>query len=490
MLQWAEQILEKFPNDDLIKRRNFVICGKEGCVLFMPDLTKEEVIERTLFALTSFVASSKTEQNSVLNSADEIVKKILFTRHNIVEDDIDELKNGVLSGDAVVFLDGLDKAIIVDAKAWDRRSIMEPPVENVLRGPREGFVEDVKTNLQLLQRRIRSTNLKVERMRIGKQSFTAIAIVYLDNVANPKVVKEIKQRLKRIDIDMLYDSYNLEPFLEHRPYSIFKQVGYTERPDIASSKIAEGRVAVIVDGSPIVLTLPFLLIEDFHSAEDHYQKFSVATLLRFLRLFALLTALLLPGLYITLLQFNFQLLPLSFLMSILNATKGTPLPPLAEVLLVMFLFEVLRESALRMPKIIGLAMGIVGGIVLGEAAVLSGLLSPSSILVVAVSSIAMFTVPNHLGASMLLRIAFTVIAGLLGLWGMLLLAVFVIHYLADFHAYEAPYLAPLAPLIQKDCNDSFIKRPIFELDSRPCCISTNNKKRCKIKEVATDGKSE
>jgi len=330
---------------------------------------------------------------------------------------------------------------------------------------------------------MRSTNLKVERMRIGKHSFTAIAIVYLDNVANPSIVKEIKQRLKTVDVDMLYDSYSLEPFLEHRPYSIFKQVGYTERPDIACSKIAEGRVAIVVDGSPIVLTLPFLLIEDFHSAEDHYQKFSVATFLRFLRLFALITALMLPGIYIALLQFNFNLVPLSFLMSIMNATKGTPLPPLAEILLVMFLFEVLRESALRMPKIIGLAMGIVGGIVLGEAAILSGLLSPSSILVVAVSSIAMFTVPNHLGASMLLRIAFTVIGGLLGLFGMLIFAVFVIHYLADFHAYEAPYLAPLAPLIQKDCKDSFIKRPIFELDERPECLGATNKTRCTAKEA-------
>ncbi|MCL2847455.1 MAG: spore germination protein [Firmicutes bacterium] len=484
MIENAEKILNKFPNDDLVKRRDFVFNGKKGAMLFMPDLTKEEVLEKTIFALNTL----SKDENKKIKSAKDIIENLLFTRHNIIESDIEEATNFILSGDAVVIIDGFREMIVVDSKAWDKRSIMEPPVENVLRGPREGFIEDVKTNLTLIQRRMRSTNLKVERMRIGKQSYTAIAIVYLNDVANPAIVKEIKERLKKVDIDMLYDSYSLEPFLEHRPYSIFKQVGYTERPDIACSRIAEGRVAIVVDGSPIVLTLPFLLIEDFHSAEDHYQKFSAATFLRFLRLFALITALILPGIYITLLQFNYNLVPLSFLMSILNATKGTPLPPLAEILLVMFLFEVLRESALRMPKIIGLAMGIVGGIVLGEAAILSGLLSPSSILVVAVSSIAMFTVPNHLGASMLLRIAFTIIGGLLGLWGMLALAVFVIHYLANFHAYEAPYLAPLAPLIQKDCKDSFIKRPVFELDTRPECVGAINKNRCETKE-AKDGAS-
>ena len=474
MIVAAKNIMDEFANDDLVKCREFSANGKKGAIIFIADLTKEEIIERALFAMCNF--------NQEFNSLEEIAQKIIFARQVEVKKTKQDAVDALLAGDSVVLIEGFEGKLILDSKAWDKRSIMEPPVENVLKGPREGFVEDVKTNLQMLQRRMRTTDLKVERMRIGTVSNTAIAIVYLKGIANPNIVKEIKEKLKKIDIDMLYDSASLEPFLESRPLSIFKQVGYTERPDIAASKISEGRVGIVVDGSPIVLTLPFLLIEDFHSPEDHYQKFDVATLLRFLRLIALFIGLLLPGLYVSLLKFNFDLAPLSFLVSITNATKGTPLPPLAEILLVILLFEILRESALRMPKIIGLAMGIVGGIVLGEAAILSGLLSPSSVLVVAISSIAMFTVPNHLGASMLLRIAFTIIGGLLGLFGMLIMAVFLIHYLADFHMYSAPYLAPIAPLIKSETNDSFIKLPIFELTSRP--KSTGCVNECRQKEGA------
>jgi len=460
MLESAKKILSKFANDDLIKCREFTANSNvEGAILYIADLTKEEIIERALFALCNFAGK--------ISNMATLSKEVIFARNVEIKSKDKEIIEALLSGDSVVFIDGFDDKIILDSKAWDKRSVMEPPVENVLKGPREGFIEDIKTNLTLLQRRLRTTNLAIERMRIGKQSFTAIAIVYLKGIANPSIVKEIKKKLSKIDIDMIYDSASLEPFLEPRPYSIFKQVGYTERPDIAASKISEGRVAIVVDGSPIVLTLPFLLIEDFHSAEDHYQKFDVATLLRFLRLVALVIGLVLPGLYVSLLRFNFELAPLSFLMGIMNAIKGTPLPPLAEILLVILLFEILREAALRMPKIIGLAMGIVGGIVLGEAAILSGLLSPSSVLVVAVSSIAMFTVPNHIGASMLLRIGFAIMGGLLGLFGILIMAVFLMHYLADFHMYSAAYLAPIAPLIKGETDDSFIKRPLFELKNRP-----------------------
>jgi len=470
----VKELIAKFTNDDLITCRELVAGGRKAYLLFMQDLTKEEVIEKALFALAAFEGE--------ISNAKAVTQKILFTRQITTETDLNEATQCMLMGDCVCVIEGLDELIILDAKAWDKRGLMEPPVENVLRGPREGFIEDIKSNLQMLQRRMRTPQLKVERLRIGHSSNTAIAVVYLANIANPKIVKEIKRRLEGINIDMVYDSATLEPFLEQRPLSIFKQVGYTERPDIASSRIAEGRVAIIVDGSPVVLTLPFLLIEDFHSAEDHYQKFNVVTFLRILRLCALAAALLLPGFYVALLQFHYDLLPINFLMSLLNAVKGTPLPPLAEVLLVMILFEILRESALRMPKIIGLAMGVVGGIVLGEAAILSGLLSPSSVLVVAISSIAMFTVPNHLGASMLLRFAFTIVGGLLGLFGMLIMAVFLIHYLADFHMYGAPYLSPIAPFDKQGYRDSVIKRPVFELTTRPKSVHCVNECRVSMQQ--------
>ncbi|MCL2798431.1 MAG: spore germination protein [Firmicutes bacterium] len=465
----AEQILSKFATPDILTRREFVSGGQKGCLLFSSDLSNGAAIGNMIHALE--------REEDKIPDADALIRRIIYVSSAAAETDVDAVVTRILDGECAVIIEGLAEMVMADTRQWDKRGVSEPTTEAVVRGPREGFTEDLKTNLSLIERKLKTPQLALQRLKIGRNAGVNVGLVYLDNVINPKVVEEIKRRLKAIDIDAIFDSYNLEPFLEYRPYSMFKQVGYTERPDIAASKICEGRAAVVVDGSPIVLTLPFLLIEDFRSPEDYYQRFSYTTFLRFLRLFALLMAVMLPGLYVCILRFNFDLVPLKFLVTIMNAMKGTPLPPLAEMLLVIGLFEVVREACTRMPRLVSVAMGIVAAIVLGETVVRAGIISSPSILIIALSSIAMFTAPNHIGPMTLLRIIFTVLGGLLGLYGLVLGAVSLFHYLSDLDSYGTPYLAPLAPLVYADYGDSFIKRPIIEMKKRPKSIKNINPTR-------------
>ena len=468
-MQRANQIQSTFSTPGLCVRRDFTAGGKSGCLLFVAGLSDAVTVGNILMALEQYPEK--------ITDADGLMKRVIHASYAETETDLTLVIQRILEGDCALILDGVPEVVLTNTRKWEKRAISEPQTETVVRGPREGFTEDMGTNLSLLMRKLRTPALSVEHLKIGRNSNTNVAVVYLSNVVYPAIVQEIKRRLQAIDIDAIYDSYNLEPYLEYHPLSIFKQVGYTERPDIASSKISEGKVAVIVDGSPIVLTLPFLLIEDFRSPEDYYQRFSYTTFLRFLRLFALLAAIILPGLYVTLLQFNYDIVPLGLLVTIMNAIKGTPFPPLVEMLLVIFLFETIRESSVRMPRLVSMAMSIVGAIALGETVVRAGIISSPTILIIALSSIAMFTVPNHIGSMTLLRVLFTLAGGFLGLYGLLLAAVFTIHYLSALDSYGAPYLAPLAPIVPEDYNDSFVKRPIFEAKTRPKSIKNINPTR-------------
>ena len=464
-----QEIMDRFSTPDFLKRRDFLVGKRKGCMVFQPDLSTGQDMGEMLKA----IHLNKEE----VDSAEFFIERVLFTREAEVKEDLDEIINLVLNGDVAIILDGIDGVIVANARGWNLRGIGEPPTEGVVRGPREGFVEDLRTNLSLIQRKLKTPNFALERMKIGRNSNTNIALVYLSNVADPKIVNEIKERLKKIDLDAIVDSYNLEPFLEYRPHSIFKQVGYTERPDIAVSKLSEGRVLIIVDGSPIVLTLPFILIEDLKSPEDYYGRSAVSTFLRVLRFVAITLAIVLPGFYVAMLQFNYDLTPLKVLVTIMNSIAGTPFTPIIEMLLMIFLFELIRESSVRMPRLVSMAMGIVSGIVLGEAVARMGLISLPTILITAASSIALFVIPNYIGTSTLLRIVFTLVGGLLGLWGILLGLVFLIHYLAGMDSYGAPYLAPLAPLIPGDLNDSIMACPIIESKKRPKSCPNINENR-------------
>ena len=261
--------------------------------------------------------------------------------------------------------------------------------------------------------------------------------------------------------------------------SIFPQSGVSEKPDVVCAKILEGRVAVIVDGSPMILTFPFLLIEDFQSGEDYYQRSSFATFLRFVRLLGVIAAVFLPGLYVALQVFHYNIIPMRFVLTLMSAVSGIPFKPLSETIFVIMLFELIREAGIRTPRAVGMAMSIVGALVLGETAVKAGIISSPAVMIVALSSLSLYTVPNQVGTMSILRIIFTLLGGVGGLYFILLGAVFITFYLTSLNAFDTPYLAPFAPLVTNDMKDSFARVSFPRMKNRPASIPNKNKRRQK-----------
>ncbi|MCL2256322.1 MAG: spore germination protein [Firmicutes bacterium] len=464
-----EEIKSQFSTPDVLVEREFSFGEKKGTILLHPELTDSSAVRQVLIAFSKSDGSEK-------NAKELIEKTIPITECQTVET-ADEALDMILMGDAAIIVDDFDEIIIANAKTWDQRGVSEPPVETVLSGPREGFTEDIKTNLTLLIRKLKTPSLAIERFKVGKLSNSNTAIVYIKGVANDKVVKQVKEKLEKINTDGVLDASCFEPFLDERPYSMFKQVGKSEKPDIVVSKLLEGRVAVVLDGSPIVLTVPYLFIEDFSSPQDHYERPAYATFIRFIRYFAVVLALFVPAFYVAIQVFNYDVIPLRLLVPLMNATRGTPLPIMLEVILVILFFEMIRECMLRTPVAIGFALGLVGVIVMSETAVSAGILSIPPILVVALSSLGLFMVPGHVNSMSILRVAFTIGAGILGIYGLILMSIFLVHYLVNIESYGSPYLAPFAPFIAKDQKDALFKEPYTHFKERPYSINQSNKIR-------------
>lgn len=466
-----ESILDKFATPDNVTVRDFKNGSISGKVLLLADLTSAATLRALIYALEDAKCDTLTVEAAR--------RAVLYEAEVKVVSDEKEGIDALTSGDALVFIEGERDFLTVNAKFWDKRAVSEPPTETVTKGPREGFIEDIKTNLSLLGRRLRSPSLAVERLKVGRLSNTSVAVCYLSTVAKPELIERVINKIKNIDIDVIQDSHYIVPYLEERMYSLFSEIGTNEKPDIVASKLAEGRIAVIVDGSPVVLTVPHIVLEDFQAGEDYYSKSAYVGFLRTLRILGLAFAVLLPAIYTAIENFHYSVLPLKFMLTLIGAIKGIPLSPTLETLFVILLFEIIREASVRMPRSVGMAMSIVGALVLGETAVRAGIISSPAVMIVALSSLALYTVPNLVGAMSVLRIAFTLLGGLCGVYGIILGGIYLAFYLVQINSYSTPFLAPLAPLIKNDLKDAVMREPLPKLKSRPQSIPNINKGRQK-----------
>lgn len=425
---------------------------------------KTEHIVAKLYFLDAMADTEQLELSVIrpitLHSAGRIdfekLKGIVFSGCNIKEAELPDAVTAIAGGDAVIAIEGAEKPVVFGVRKGIFRGISEPPTGTVIKGPREGFVENIKTNMVLLRRRIRSEKLVVDTLNVGRYSDTAIAICYVKGVARQQIADEIKKKLSAVNVDGIVDSSYVTKILEPRPYSLFKQVGNTEKPDIAAEKMLDGRVVVLVDGSPIALTLPFILIEDFDGIQDLYKRSSRATFLRIVRIFAVFMAVVLPAVYVAMQTHQYQILPLQLLIKILGADKDIPFTPVVEMLLALLLFEILGEASIRMPRHVSMALSVVGAIVLGETAVNAGLLSSVTVLIVALSGIGIYAVPDEVGTLGILRIILVVVSGLFGIYGIVLSLIAMFAYLTGMETYSVPYLAPFAPIESSD-----LKKTIF-----------------------------
>ncbi len=455
-------------------------------------ITREFVAYKDINAVAMFIDGSVDKQFLIsgvmrpLQNEDIVPKGNIaeFAAENLVgyvqtktETDKQKIVEAMLNGFCVVIFENCETAILADSTKWIVRIPSEPPTSAVMNGPREGFIEDIITNCSLLRKRLKNPDFIMKKLTIGRYTQTQVRVCYITSIADPKVVKMVIDKLNKIDIDGIVDSNYINEFLQNRRHTIFKQIGVSEKPDIVAAKLLEGRVAIVVDGSPMVLTIPFCLLEDLQSSNDYYITSGRATILRFLRIISLVVAILLPGMYVSLMVYHYNIIPIKFLISIANSIQGIPLPPFLEVLFIIFLFEVLYEASLRMPRYMGLALSVVGALILGDTAVKAGLVSPPAVMIVALTGVMSYTVPEQAQQVSFLRLVFTIIGGMLGLFGMILGSMFLIAYLCNMDSYNTPYLSPFAPYNKNDQKDGIMKMPAPAQRTRPNTIPNINKKR-------------
>jgi spore germination protein KA len=469
-------ILEFLKNNKDISCRKIISCGKTMYLIIILGLVDKELINDSI--IRPIINLNHFDDGDITNF---IKNKVLYTSQVEILNNFNDVIFKILKGNAILLTQDCYNVLAVDCEKLNLRAIEEPPTSAVVKGPREGFNESIKTNLALVRKRLATPDLIINNFIVGKETKTQVNIMYISKIVDMNVVNSISKRIKNIDIDGVLDSHYIAQFLQENKQSIFKQIGTTEKPDVVVSKLLEGRVAIFVDGSPIVLTLPFILFEDYQNVDDYYKQSQRAAFERWLRIIGLSISVLFPGLYVSLQLYHYSIIPLKFLVTIANTTQGLPFPPLMEILVIIILFEILNEASIRMPKHLGLAMSIVGALILGDTAVNAGLISPPAVMIVAVSSITIFIVPDQSGQLSLLRMLFTLLGGMLGLYGMILGGIFLINYLSNFNSYGAPYLAPLSPYIKSDFKDFMNKKPLNNMILRPKSIPNNkyNSKRMK-----------
>lgn len=383
--------------------------------------------------------------------------------------DWDHLFTELLSGSSIVLLEGSAVAISAATRGGEKRSVEEPSSQTVTRGPKEGFTEDILTNVSLIRRRIKSKLVRVEFRTIGRLTSTSVGIIYLQGIAQDSVVEEIRRRLSRIDVDGILESGYVEEFIQDEAWTPFPTIANSERPDAIAAGILEGQVAIIVDGSPFVLLAPVTFVKFLQSSEDYYQRYDMATFLRILRIVSFFVSMLLPSLYIAITTFHQEMLPTPLLISLAAQREGVPFPALIEALLMEITFEVLREAGVRMPRVIGPAISIVGALVLGQAAAQAGLVSAAMIIVVSFTAIANFVIPalNMAIAARLIRFAMMLLAATLGLFGIMSGVMILLIHLVSLRSFGVPYLAPFAPVRTSNLKDVVVRAPWWKMNKRP-----------------------
>ncbi|MGX6445758.1 spore germination protein [Neobacillus sp. K501] len=387
--------------------------------------------------------------------------------------DLKTLYTNLLSGDTIVLIGGYSKGFAVSSRGWEGRGVQEPSSQTVVRGPKDGFSETLRTNTSLIRRRIKNTDLWIETLPVGERTQTDVAILYIKDIANEKIVNEIRTRIKRIKTDAILESGYIEEMIQDETFTVFPTIHNSERPDAASAALLEGRIVIIVDGTPFVLIAPAVFVQFFQSSEDYYQRADISTLLRLLRFFCLFLALITPSAYVAVTTFHQEMLPTLLLINLAAQREGVPFPAVVEALMMEITFEILREAGVRMPRAVGSAISIVGALVLGQAAVEAGIVSAAMVIIVSLTAIASFVCPsfNMAIAIRILRFVFMLLAATFGLFGIIMGLIIMVAHLASLRSFGVPYLSPMAPFIAADQKDVFLRVPQWRMFSRPRLIS-------------------
>ncbi|WP_347490662.1 spore germination protein [Desulfoscipio sp. XC116] len=463
--------------------REFLFARQEQiklALIYIDGLADKDLISNQIMRTLSLEAPAATDRAAITkDNAWHYIKMHGLCAHQLQDSpELDNVLNAILSGDSVLLVDGHADALIVGSRGWAARSIEDSKTETVVRGPRESFVETLRTNTSMLRRKIKNQNLKIEMLQLGEITKTDIAVIYIKNIVNEGLVQEVKKRLSGIKIDAVLESGYIEELIRDNPYSIFPTLSHTDRPDRVAAHLLEGRVAIMVDGTPMVLVAPYLFIEAIQSPEDYYEQSFFMSGVRLLRIISLILALTLPSLYIAIISFHHEMLPTPLLLSIAAQREAVPFPVFVEALLMELAFEIIREAGIRLPRDVGQAVSIVAALIIGQAAVQAGLVAGATIIVVALTAMASFTVYYSGSISFrLLRFPMMFLAASFGLFGIIGCIIALVVHMASLRSFGVPYLAPLSPVITQDLKDSAIRVPWWAMHKRPHLIGQKNPQR-------------
>ncbi len=474
------------PTDLVIRQFK---AGKSGhafaiaCIdgLFDKDLINGHVLKTIQLGIQE--AGIELPQNG-----EEILERLEFevlTAHDLKRVRTwDDVSLAILSGDTALFVEGTDQVLTIGSEGWASRGVEEPITESVVRGPREGFTENIRTNTALIRRRIKDPNLRLNSYKIGRRSKRELVVAYVEGILHPDIHKELDRRLKAIDSDDAPESGYIEQMIQDSFLSPFPTVMHTERPDKTASSILQGKAAVLLDGTPFVLIVPVTFGQMLHSPEDYYENWLIGSFIRVLRYMASFVAVFLPSLYIALVSFHQGMIPSKLAFAVAASREGVPFPAFVEAIIMEITLELLREAGLRLPKPIGQTIGIVGGLVIGESAVAAGIVSPIMVIVVAVTAIASFAIPAYnLGISFrILRFGIMVAAAAFGLFGIVMAYIMINIHMTHLKSFGLPYTAPFSPTFTKDFRDLVVRFPLPALTRRPQMLQTEDKVRMREKE--------
>lgn len=478
----VDQIRAMFgPSDDIITRHFNV--GEKGqfkvALLYTEGLTMNIGIQSLMETLMLESNYGKLNPRSTEHFFELMKDRILNVSEISEASEFEPIYRAMLSGDVILFLDGMATAILIGLRLWVSRGVQEPQKEIVVRGPHQAFSESLVVNTALIRRIIKSPHLWMETFRIGRYSQTETTIMYISGIADETIVNEVRRRIKLIDIDYILESSNIEELIQDSSVSPFPTVFNTERPDVIAAELMEGKVAILIDGTPYVLSVPAMFVTFLHAAEDFYQRADISTLLRLIRFLAIGISVFLPSIYVAIITFHQEMLPTLLLISIAAQREGVPFPAFVEAVIMELMFEILREAGIRMPKQVGPAISIVGTLVLGTAAVEAGIVSAAMIIVVATTAIASFVFPaNNMAISFrLLRFPIMALAAAFGFFGIIIGIIILTLHLCSLRSFGVPYMAPLAPFYLEDQKDTIFRLPLWMQRKRPTLLAQANLRR-------------
>lgn len=452
-----------------------------GMLLYFDGLANRQEVEINLLKpLMLEMEMLRNQDGSFHEDVLESVRYRILTMADLkTVSDYNSICHHISSGDAVFLIDGIKEALVAGTRSWEGRGVERPENEVVVYGPKESFTETVRFNTAMIRRRIKSANLKIEGFVMGRVTKTDVVLCYINGITPPNLVEEIRSRLGKIDIDAVLDPEYLQEFIADTKNTIFVQVQNTEKPDRVCGHLLEGRVAILVDGSPTAMILPVSFPQFWIAAEDYYTPFIPASLYRIGRFIAFLLALLLPGIYVAVTTYHQEMLPTALYLTIAAARQGVPFPIFVEAFLMEATFELLREAGLRLPRAVGPAVSIVGALIIGDAAVRAGLVSTPMVVVVAFTGIASFVAPNY-NAALIIRIArfgFLAAAAALGFLGIMALLILMLVRMASLSSLGMPYLSPMAPFNWSQLSDIILRRPWYTASKRPYLAGMKNQVR-------------